>query len=112
MYALVGSGVEPGQYLIVEVFQVLKMQPWPEISSHIFDSIFNLALRLWPVRLAGLWGETSHISKVQEAGIPMHFSFRVTVFHHTFEVIVEQPFGNAAQVGKCMQVTPDEPGGI
>ena len=42
----------------------------------------------------------------------MHHILSLTPQHHTFEVIVEQPPGNASQVGKRVQVTPNEPGGI
>ncbi len=42
----------------------------------------------------------------------MHDIASITPEHHTFEVIVEQPLGNASQVRKRVQMTPNEPGGI
>ena len=56
MHARVGRGVEPGQRLRVEIFQIPKMQAWPEISPHIFHPILHFALRLRSIREASLAG--------------------------------------------------------
>ena len=112
MHPRIGRGVEPGQRLGVEIFQIPKVQARPEISPHIFHPILDFAFRLWSIRLAGLRAEACHIGKVQKAWIPMHDILRITPQHHTFEVIVEQPPGNASQVRKRVQMTADEPGRI
>jgi len=59
-----------------------------------------------------LRAESRYIGKVQEARVPLHDILSITPEHHAFEVIVEQPLGNATQVSKGVQVTPNEPGGI
>ena len=112
MHTRVGGGVEPGQRLSVEIFQVRKMQAWPEVPPHLFHAVLDLALRLRPIRLAGLWAEACHIGKVKKTGIPMHDIVSITPRHHTFEVIVEQMLGNASQVSKSMEVTTNEPSAI
>jgi hypothetical protein len=71
MHTRVGRGVEPSQRLIVEIFQIPKMSARPEISAHIFHPVLDLAFGLWPIRLAGLRGKSSHIRKIQKASIPM-----------------------------------------
>ena len=90
MNTQVGSRVEPGQCLIVEIFQVTKMQAWPEVAPHIFYAILDLTLRLWPIRFAGLRGKSCHIGKVQKTGIPMDHPISVPTLHYAFEVIVEE----------------------
>jgi hypothetical protein len=59
-----------------------------------------------------LRAEACYIGKVEKARVPMHDIVSITAEHHTFEVIVEQPPGNTSQVGKRVQVTPNEPGRI
>src|SRR5436305_1915994 len=112
MHTRIGSRVEPAQCLGVEIFQVQKMQAWPEVSPHIFHSILDFALRLRPIRFAGLWSKSGHIRKVQKARVPMHDIVRITAEYHTFEVIVEQSLGNASQIRERVQMASNEPGSI
>ncbi len=111
MHPPVGHRLDPRPCLVIQVGQVGEGQPGPEGGAHIADPTLDLALRLRPIRVAGLGGEAIVGGEVEEGRIPMDGAVGVPFQHDGLEVVIEDAPGAAAQRLEGVQVAAQEGGG-
>ena len=112
MDAPVGGEIQPISTLPVEVSQVHKVQPRPEVDAQIAHARFDLALRLCPIGLAGPGREAIVVGKVEIARIPMHRAIGITVYDGRLEIIMQDFPRCAAKVVESMHMATQPPGRI